>query len=87
MLIRAAAFLLQLLVRLRANMNVKKKEEEEYVQENHLNLQKKNAKIQDLLVKNQEIIQKDRDQNKKEIKVIHQDQDQREVEDHQDHLI
>ena len=87
MLIRAAAFLLQLLVRLRANMNVKKKEEEEFVQENHLNLRKKNAKIQDLPVKNQEIIQKDRDQNKKEIKVIHQDQDQREVEDHQDHLI
>ena len=58
MLIRAAAFLLQLLVRLRANMNVKKIEEEEFVQENLLNLQKMNAKKQDLPVKNLEIIQK-----------------------------
>ena len=46
MLIRAAAFLLQLLIKLSADMKVKEIEEEEFVQENHLNLQKKNARNQ-----------------------------------------
>jgi hypothetical protein len=45
-LIRAAAFLLQLLIKLSADMKVKEIEEEEFVQENHLNLQKKNARNQ-----------------------------------------
>ena len=49
-MIRAAAFLLQLLIKLSADMNVKEIEEEEFVQENHLNLQKKNARNQDLEV-------------------------------------
>jgi hypothetical protein len=49
-LIRAAAFLLQLLIKLSADMKVKEIEEEEFVQENHLNLQKKNARNQDLEV-------------------------------------
>ena len=54
MLIRAAAFLPQLLIKLSADMKVKEIEEEEFVQANHLNLQKKNASKQDLEVINQE---------------------------------
>ena len=55
-MIRAAAFLLQLLIKLSADMKVKEIEEEEFVQENHLNLQKKNARKQDLEVIIQERI-------------------------------
>ena len=53
-MIRAAAFLPQLLIKLSADMKVKEIEEEEFVQANHLNLQKKNARNQDLEVINQE---------------------------------
>jgi hypothetical protein len=55
-LIRAAAFLLQLLIKLSAEMKVKEIEEEEFVQENHLDLQKKNVRKQDLPAINQERI-------------------------------
>lgn len=44
LLTRAVAFLLLLLIKLSANMKVKKKEEEEFVQENHLNLLRKNVR-------------------------------------------
>jgi hypothetical protein len=52
LLTRAVAFLLLLLIKLSANMKVKKIEEEEFVQENHLNLLRKNVRKEDLLVKN-----------------------------------
>ena len=54
LLIRVAAFSLPLHVKSNAHINVKKKEKEEFVQENHLSHLKKNARKEDLIVKNQE---------------------------------
>ena len=54
LLIRVAAFSLPLHVKSNAHIKVKKKEKEEFVQENHLSHLKKNARKEDLIVKNQE---------------------------------
>ena len=54
LLIRVAAFSLPLHVKSNAHIVVKKKEKEEFVQENHLSHLKKNARKEDLIVKNQE---------------------------------
>ena len=54
LLIRVAAFSLPLHVKSNAHIKVKKKEKEEFVQENHLIHLKKNARKEDLIVKNQE---------------------------------
>lgn len=75
LLIRVAAFSLPLHVKSNAHIKLKKKEKEEFVQENHLSHLKKNARKEDLIVKNQEKVKEAQNLKKhvhQRYQVVHQ---------------